>query len=42
MELKNLHQHIRTLAALEETNSPVISYYLNRESNEMANRLRLP
>jgi protein required for attachment to host cells len=41
MELKNLHQHIRTLATLEETNSPVISYYLNRESNELANRVRL-
>ena len=41
MELKNLHQHIRTLATLEETNSPVISYYLNRESNELASRLRL-
>jgi len=41
MELKNLQKHIRTLATLEETNSPVISYYLNRESDELSNRLKL-
>ena len=41
MELKNLQKHIRTLATLEETNSPVISYYLDRESNELTNRLML-
>jgi hypothetical protein len=41
MELKNLQKHIRTLATLEETNSPVISYYLNREPSELTNRLRL-
>ena len=41
MELRNLQKHIRTLATLEETNSPVTSYYLNRESDELGNRLRL-
>ena len=41
MELKNLQKHIRILATLEETNSPVVSYYLNRESDELANRLLL-
>lgn len=41
MELKNLQKHIRTLATLEETNSPVVSYYLNREPNELTNRLLL-
>lgn len=41
MELKNLQKHIRTLATLEETNSPVISYYLNREFDELSNRLKL-
>ncbi len=41
MELKNLQKHIRTLALLEETNSPVISYCLNRESDELGNQLKL-
>jgi hypothetical protein len=31
MELKNLQKHILALATLEETDSPVISCYLNRE-----------
>ena len=41
MELKKLQKHIRTLATLEETNSPVVSYYLNREQDELTNRVRL-
>lgn len=41
MELKNLQKHIRTLVTLDETNSPVVSYYLNREGNKLANRLEL-
>lgn len=41
MDLKNLQKHIHTLAVLEETNSPVISYYLNRETDELGNRLNL-
>ncbi len=41
MELKNLEKHIRTLATLEETNSPVVSYYLNLETNEVTNRIML-
>ena len=32
MDLKNLQQHVRTLALLEETTSPVISCYLNLEN----------
>jgi hypothetical protein len=34
MDLKDLKQHIRSLIALEETPSPVISCYLNLESGE--------
>ncbi len=34
MDLKDLKQHIRTLIALDETASPVISCYLNLESGE--------
>ncbi len=41
MDLGTLRQHIRTLAALDETNSPVVSYYLNREHNVFNNRLEL-
>ena len=32
MELKELQQHVRTLATLEETSSQVISCYLNLEA----------
>ncbi len=38
MELKNLQKHIRTLATLEETDSPVISYYLNLEASDSEHR----
>ena len=38
MELKNLQKHIRTLATLEETDSPVISFYLNLEANASEQR----
>ena len=31
MELKELQQHVRTLATLSETAAPVISCYLNKE-----------
>ncbi|HMQ52679.1 MAG TPA: hypothetical protein PKD98_11335 [Anaerolineae bacterium] len=41
MELKDLQKYIRTLALLEETGSPVISYYLNCERGELENRLKL-
>ena len=34
MELKKLKQHIRTLATVEETTSPMISCYLNLETGE--------
>ena len=38
MELKELQQHIRTLATLEETSSQVISCYLNLEAGESGYR----
>ena len=38
MELKELQQHIRTLATLEETSSQVISCYLNLEDGTAAYR----
>jgi len=41
MELKNLQKHIRTLAMLEETDSPVISCYLNLETGEAKHRHKL-
>ena len=34
MDLKKLKQHIRTLATVEETSSPMISCYLNLETGE--------
>ena len=34
MDLKKLKQHIRTLATVEETTSPMISCYLNLETGE--------
>ena len=36
MEVKELQQHIRTLATLEETSAPVISCYLNLEKGPLA------
>ena len=41
MDLYNLQQHIRTLATLEETGAPVVSYYLNRAETPDQNRLLL-
>ena len=41
MDLYNLQQHIRTLATLEETGAPVVSYYLNRAEAPDQNRLLL-
>jgi ribosomal protein L30E len=38
MELKNLQKHIHTLATLEETDSPVISCYLNWEVGASGHR----
>jgi len=38
MELINLQKHIRTLATLEETDSPVISFYLNLEAGATEQR----
>lgn len=39
MELQNLQAHIRTLALLEETESPVISCYLNLEDKRLSEQL---
>jgi protein required for attachment to host cells/ribosomal protein L7Ae-like RNA K-turn-binding protein len=41
MEQKDLQKHIRALALLEETGSPVISYYLNWERGDLQHRLKL-
>lgn len=41
MDLQHLQQHIRTLATLEETGGPVVSYYLNCAETSEQNRLRL-
>lgn len=41
MDTKNLQEHIRTLALLDETNSPVISFYLNRDREVAQNRFKL-
>jgi len=41
VELKNLQKHIRTLATLEETDSPVISCYLNLDTGAAKHRHRL-
>ena len=41
MDLQNLQQHIRTLATLEETGTPVVSYYLNCADDLEQNRLLL-
>ncbi len=38
MELKTLQEHIRTLVTLEETESPVISFYASLHTNDAASR----
>ena len=38
MELKELQQHVRTLATLNETAAPVISCYLNLENGTASYR----
>jgi hypothetical protein len=38
MQLRTLQEHIRTLATLEETESPVISFYASLHGNDAASK----